>query len=337
MTASTKLLEVTDLAVDFHTDRGIAHAVRGVSFALSAGETLGIVGESGCGKSVTAMSLLRLLPEPPAAVLAGSRIHFRGEDVLAAPPERVRAIRGAGIGMIFQEPMTSLNPVFTVGEQVAETIREHEGGSKAAVRQRVIDLLGRVGIPDPARRYRAYPHQLSGGLRQRVMIAIALACGPDLLIADEPTTALDVTIQAQILALLAELRDELGMALLLISHDLAVVSQVADRVAVMYAGRIVEQGRVPDLFRAPGHPYTRGLLGALPRVDAPPGPLAAIPGRVPDPYGEPAGCPFAPRCPEVMDRCRSHDPPDFPTSSGTARCWLNEPEPGADTGGGGTG
>jgi oligopeptide/dipeptide ABC transporter ATP-binding protein len=336
VTASTKLLEVTDLAVDFHTDRGIAHAVRGVSFALSAGETLGIVGESGCGKSVTAMSLLRLLPEPPAEVLAGSRIHFRGEDVLAAPPERVRAIRGAGIGMIFQEPMTSLNPVFTVGEQVAETIREHEGGSKAAVRQRVIDLLGRVGIPDPARRYRAYPHQLSGGLRQRVMIAIALACGPDLLIADEPTTALDVTIQAQILALLAELRDELGMALLLISHDLAVVSQVADRVAVMYAGRIVEQGTVPDLFRAPGHPYTRGLLGALPRVDAPPGPLAAIPGRVPDPYGEPAGCPFAPRCPEVMDRCRSHDPPDFRTNSGTARCWLNEPEPGAEARGSGT-
>lgn len=322
------LLEVTDLAVDFRTERGVAHAVRGVSFSLSAGETLGIVGESGCGKSVTAMALLRLLPEPPAILVAGSRIRFRGEDVLGASLDRIRAIRGAGIGMIFQEPMTSLNPVFTIGEQVAETIREHEGGSKAAVRQRVIDLLGRVGIPEPARRYRAYPHQLSGGLRQRVMIAIALACGPDLLIADEPTTALDVTIQAQILALLAELRDELGMALLLISHDLAVVSQVADRVAVMYAGRIVERGTVPRLFRAPGHPYTRGLLGALPRVDAPPGPLAAIPGRVPNPHEEPAGCPFAPRCPEVMDRCRSHDPPDFPTESGMARCWLLEPGAG---------
>jgi oligopeptide/dipeptide ABC transporter ATP-binding protein len=323
---SEPLLEVSDLAIDFHTERGIAHAVRGVSFALAPGETLGLVGESGCGKSVTAMSVLRLLPEPPAEVLAGSRIRFRGEDVLATSRDRIRAIRGAGIGVIFQEPMTSLNPVFTIGEQVAETIREHQGGAKAAVRRRVIELLGRVGIPDPERRYRAYPHQLSGGLRQRVMIAIALACGPDLLIADEPTTALDVTIQAQILALLAELRDEFGMALLLISHDLAVVSQVADRVAVMYAGRIVEHGTVPELFRAPGHPYTRGLLGALPRVDAPPGPLAAIPGRVPSPYDEPPGCPFAPRCPEVMERCRRSDPPAFPTSTGTARCWLREPE-----------
>ncbi|HSM08783.1 MAG TPA: ABC transporter ATP-binding protein [Gemmatimonadota bacterium] len=318
------LLEVANLRTVFRTDRGVVEAVRGVSFSLNAGETLGLVGESGCGKSVTAMSITRLLREPPAEILAGSSVRFRGEEVLDASPRRLREIRGAGIGMIFQEPMTSLNPVIRVGEQVAETIREHEGGDRAGVRARVIELLDRVGLPEPARRYRAYPHQLSGGMRQRVMIAIALAGGPDLLIADEPTTALDVTIQAQILDLLADLQRELGMALLLISHDLAVVSQVADRVAVMYAGRIVEQGAVPELFRAPGHPYTQGLVRALPRLDTPPGPLAAIPGRVPEPYERFTGCPFAPRCPEVMERCRTDDPPPLPTAGGSARCWLRE-------------
>ena len=319
------LLEVTDLRTVFHTDRGRVEAVRGVSFSLERGETLGLVGESGCGKSVTAMSITRLLREPPAEILPGSSIRFRGEELLDASPARMRELRGAGIGMVFQEPMTSLNPVLRIGEQVAETIRAHEGGDRAAVHERVIELLDRVGLPEPAERYRAYPHQLSGGMRQRVMLAIALACGPDLLIADEPTTALDVTIQAQVLDLLADLRAEFGMALLLISHDLAVVSRVADRVAVMYAGRVVEEGRLPELFDAPEHPYTAGLMQALPRLDGPRGALRAIPGRVPSPAEQFEGCPFAPRCPEVMSRCRSEDPPPFETATGRARCWLREP------------
>jgi len=319
------LLEVTNLRTVFHAERGTVEAVRGVSFSLDHGETLGLVGESGCGKSVTAMSVIRLLREPPAEVLVGSSARFRNEELFELSPARMRRVRGAGIGMIFQEPMTSLNPVLRVGDQVAETIRAHEGGDRHQARKRVLDLLGRVGIPDPEQRYRAYPHQLSGGQRQRVMIAIALACGPDLLIADEPTTALDVTIQAQILDLLAELRDELGMALLMISHDLAVVGQVADRVAVMYAGRIVEEGQVPEIFRSPGHPYTRGLLRALPRLDTPRGSLAAIPGRVPEPTETFTGCPFAPRCPDVMERCHREEPPEFSTDTGRARCWLREP------------
>ena len=319
------LLEVTDLRTVFHTDRGEVEAVRGVSFSLEPGETLGLVGESGCGKSVTAMSITRLLREPPAEILPGSSIRFRGEELLDASPARMRELRGGGIGMVFQEPMTSLNPVLRIGEQVAETIRAHEGGERAAVRGRVIELLDRVGLPEPAERYRAYPHQLSGGMRQRVMLAIALACGPDLLIADEPTTALDVTIQAQVLDLLGDLRAEFGMALLLISHDLAVVSRIADRVAVMYAGQVVEEGRLPELFRAPQHPYTAGLMQALPRLDGPRGALRAIPGRVPSPTEDFEGCPFAPRCPEVMQRCRSEDPPPFETATGRARCWLREP------------
>ena len=321
------LLEVRDLRVDFHTDHGVAHAVRGISFDVQAGEALGLVGESGCGKSVTALSLLRLLPTPPAAIDPDSSVTFRGEQILQAGPRLLRTIRGAGIGMIFQEPMTSLNPVLTIGEQVAETIRVHEGGSRAAVRDRVIQLLERVGIPDASSRYGSYPHQLSGGLRQRVMIAIALACGPDLLIADEPTTALDVTIQAQILDLLADLQSELGMAMLFISHDLAVVSRVADRVAVMYAGRIVEEGCVPELFHRPSHPYTQGLLAALPRVDRREAQLASIPGRVPDARQTPPGCLFAPRCADVMERCRIHEPPFFEVGRGGARCWLAEPSP----------
>ncbi len=324
--SGTPLLEVKDLRTVFHTERGVTEAVRGVSFELRAGETLGLVGESGCGKSVTAMSITRLLREPPAEILPGSSIRFRGEELLDAPAARMRELRGGGIGMVFQEPMTSLNPVLRIGDQVAETIRAHERVERAAVRGRVIELLERVGIPEPAERYRAFPHQLSGGMRQRVMLAIALACGPELLIADEPTTALDVTIQAQVLDLLADLRDEFGMALLLISHDLAVVSQVAERVAVMYAGRVVEEGRVPEIFHAPAHPYTEGLMRALPRLDGPRGALAAISGRVPSADERFAGCPFAPRCPEVMPRCRSDDPPAFDTAAGRARCWLREPE-----------
>ncbi len=320
------LLEVTDLHTEFRTERGTAHAVRGVSFSLEPGETLGLVGESGCGKSVTALSILGLLPGRRARTLEGSSVRFRGEELLTASPSRLRELRGNRIGMVFQEPMTSLNPVLRVGEQVAETVREHEQGKRDEIRRRAVELLDRVGIPEPDVRYNAYPHQLSGGMRQRVMLAIAIACGPDLLIADEPTTALDVTIQAQILELLDDLQRELGMALLLISHDLGVVSQVADRVAVMYAGQIVERGRVPDLFETPSHPYTQGLLRALPRMDAPPGPLAAIPGQVPDPHDQEPGCPFAPRCPDVMSRCRTDPPPEFPAPAGSARCWLMEAE-----------
>jgi oligopeptide/dipeptide ABC transporter ATP-binding protein len=240
----------------------------------------------------------------------------------------LREVRGNGIGMVFQEPMTSLNPVMRIGEQVAETIREHEGGKSAAIRGRVVELLDRVGIPDPDVRYNSYPHQLSGGMRQRVMLAIAIACGPDLLIADEPTTALDVTIQAQILELLGDLQREMGMAMLLISHDLGVVSRVSDRVAVMYAGRIVERGPIPELFANPSHPYTKGLLRALPRLDAPPGPLAAIPGQVPDPHEKESGCSFAPRCPDVMERCRMQLPSELDTPVGSARCWLMDAEGG---------
>jgi len=227
--------------------------------------------------------------------------------------------------MVFQEPMTSLNPVLRIGEQVAETIREHEKVKGDTVRGRAVELLDRVGIPEPDIRYNAYPHQLSGGMRQRVMLATAIACGPDVLIADEPTTALDVTIQAQILDLLDDLQREMGMAVLLISHDLGVVSRVSDRVAVMYAGRIVERGRVPEILAAPAHPYTKGLLRALPRLDAPPGPLAAIPGQVPDPHDEESGCSFAPRCPDVLSRCRTQLPSEFPSPAGSACCWLEEP------------
>jgi len=320
------LLEVTDLRTEFRTERGSAHAVRGVSFSLGPGETLGLVGESGCGKSVTALSIMGLLPGRRTRTLEGSSVRFSGEELLGASPARLREVRGNGIGMVFQEPMTSLNPVIKVGEQVAETIREHEGGSRETVRGRVVELLDRVGIPEPDVRYNAYPHQLSGGMRQRVMLAIAIACGPDVLIADEPTTALDVTIQAQILDLLDNLRREMGMALLLISHDLGVVARVSDRVAVMYAGRIVERGRIPDIFTNPSHPYTKGLLRALPRLDAPPGPLAAISGQVPDPHNEESGCSFAPRCSDAMPRCRTDLPAEFSSPAGSARCWLSESE-----------
>ena len=323
---TTALLEVTNLRTEFRTERGSAHAVRGVSFSLRPGETLGLVGESGCGKSVTALSIMGLLPGRRTRTLEGSSVRFRGEELLGASPARLREVRGNGIGMVFQEPMTSLNPVLKVGEQVAETIREHEGDSSETVRGRVVELLDRVGIPEPDVRYNAYPHQLSGGMRQRVLLAIAIACGPDVLIADEPTTALDVTIQAQILNLLDDLRREMGMALLLISHDLGVVAQVSDRVAVMYAGRIVERGRIPEVFANPSHPYTKGLLRALPRLDATPGPLAAIPGQVPDPHNEESGCSFAPRCSEAMPRCRTDLPAEFSSPAGSARCWLAEPE-----------
>ncbi|HKK07942.1 MAG TPA: ABC transporter ATP-binding protein, partial [Gemmatimonadota bacterium] len=288
--AGPPLLEVEDLRTWFRGPGGDARAVDGVSFRLEAGETLGLVGESGCGKSVTALSLLRLVPDPPGRVMPGSSVRLRGEDLLEADAERLREVRGGEIAMVFQEPMTSLNPVLTVGRQVDEGIRRHRGLGAREAAEETVRLLGRVGIPEPEERRRAYPHQLSGGMRQRVMIAMALACRPSILVADEPTTALDVTVQAQILELLADLQREMGMAILLITHDLGIVAQVADRVAVMYAGKIVEEADVETLYRRPLHPYTEGLLAAVPDLDRRRDRLAAIPGRVPDPARWPEGC-----------------------------------------------
>jgi peptide/nickel transport system ATP-binding protein len=300
---SERLLEVRDLSVRFETDDGATHAVDRFSFSLAPREVLGIVGESGCGKSVTMMSLLRLLPS--TASVSGSAL-FRGEDLLAASPARLRRIRGREISFVFQEPMTSLNPAFTVGRQVGEVLRRHLGLSRGAARARAVELLDLVRIPAPARRVDEYPHQLSGGMRQRVMIAMALACDPKLLIADEPTTALDVTIQAGILDLMRDIRDRLGTAIVLITHNLGVVADIADRVVVMYAGRKAEEAPVQELFAHPQHPYTVGLLGAIPRrgVDR----LREIPGLVPS-LSEPLPyCAFAPRCPRADETSRSSVP-----------------------------
>jgi peptide/nickel transport system ATP-binding protein len=304
------LLEVENLQTHFRTPDGINRAVDGVSFHVEAGETLAVVGESGCGKSVTAMSLLRLIPEPPGKI-AGS-VRFQGKELLALSEKEMRAIRGNDIPMIFQEPMTSLNPVLTVGRQIGETLRLHQGLDKSAADARAVEMLTLVGIPEPARRVNEYPHQLSGGMRQRVMIAIALACNPKLLIADEPTTALDVTIQAQILDLMRDLKSRVGAAIVLITHDLGVVAEVAERVMVMYAGRKVEEARVADLFRSPRHPYTQGLLGAVPKLgsslDGTTTRLAEIPGLVPSLKGRIQGCVFASRCPKTTDLCRAVAP-----------------------------
>lgn len=324
------LLEVGDLSVEFATDAGVVRAVDRVSFSVAEGETLGIVGESGCGKTVTSLALMGLIPSPPGRVLEGSSIRLRGRELVGAGEKVLRSLRGNEMGMIFQEPMTSLNPVFTVGSQIAESLQRHRGMRKREALSRAEGLLREVGIPEPARRIHEYPHQLSGGMRQRVMIAMALACEPALLIADEPTTALDVTIQAQILALLAELRERRGMSVLLITHDLGVVAEVCDRVVVMYAGQVVESGPVAEIFREPRHPYTRGLLASLPRLDRPGTRLVPIPGMVPGPGDWPAGCRFAPRCPHAWDRCRESPPPLHrvrEASPGrTSRCWL-EVEP----------
>ncbi|MFO7586992.1 MAG: ABC transporter ATP-binding protein [Gemmatimonadota bacterium] len=320
--APAPLLEVRDLRTGFRGDEGETVAVDGVSFSLGPGEALGLVGESGCGKSVTALSILGLVPEPPGRIHPRSSVRLRGEELVAASPARMREVRGGEIAIVFQEPMTSLNPVFRVGDQVGEAVRRHTELRGRAVRERVVALLDRVGIADPAARADAYPHQLSGGMRQRAMIAMALAGDPALLIADEPTTALDVTIQARILELLADLRRERGMALLLITHDLGVVAQVADRVAVMYAGRIVEEAPAADLFARPSHPYTRGLMRSIPDPDRPGTRLEAIPGAVPRPGAWPAGCRFHPRCPSAMPRCRSEEPPLLDAPSSRAACWL---------------
>ena len=329
MTESPPLLRVRDLKTYFVTEHGsgTARAVDGVSFDVRPGETLGIVGESGCGKTVTSLSILRLIPEPPGHIRPGSFIEFEGRNILTLEPKELRAVRGNQIAMIFQEPMTSLNPVFTVGDQIAEAAIVHQHLSHAAARRRAIEMLQLVGIPDPEERVDHYPHQMSGGMRQRVMIAMALVCHPKLLIADEPTTALDVTIQAQILELLERLQAELGMAVMLITHDLGVVAGTTDRVVVMYAGQVVEQASTVELFARPLHPYTEGLLASVPRLDAPQqgrarGRLHSIPGQVPAATAWPDGCRFHPRCPYAWDRCRAEEPPLLESGAHTARCWL---------------
>ena len=324
MTLPIPLLQVEDLRLAFALGAGTVHPVDGVSFTIARGETLALVGESGCGKSLTSLALLRLVP-PPGRIAEGARIALDGTDLLALPESEMRRVRGGRIGMVFQDPMTSLNPVFTVGNQVSETIRAHRKATAREAKDRAIALLGEVGIPDPALRYTAYPHQLSGGLRQRVMIAIALAADPELLVADEPTTALDVTVQAQILELLDQLRRDRGMSVLLITHDLGVVAGRADRVAVMYAGQIVETADTSSLFRAPAHPYTRALFASIPRLDHARERLKSIPGSVPVPGAWPAGCRFHPRCPEMLQRCPADVPPVFELGGAcTSRCWLVE-------------
>ena len=300
------LLEVDNLQTHFRTPDGVNRAVDGISFAVEAGETVAIVGESGCGKSVTANSILRLVPQPPGKI--GGAIRFQGRDLLKLSERAMREVRGNDISMIFQEPMTSLNPVLTIGRQIAEPLLLHQGLSRESVEQRVVEMLGLVGIAEPRRRAREYPHQLSGGMRQRVMIAIALACRPKLLIADEPTTALDVTIQAQILNLMTDLKRRVGAAIILITHDLGVVAETAERVMVMYAGRKVEEAPVAELFRSPRHPYTRGLLSAVPKLGSSLATaqtrLAEIPGVVPSLNQRIAGCIFASRCAFARDLCR---------------------------------
>ena len=322
----TPLLRVENLSTSFVTEAGIARAVDGVSFELGAGETLGLVGESGSGKTVTALSILRLIAEPPGQFAPESRIEYDGVNLLQLPARELRHIRGAQIAMIFQEPMSSLNPVLRVGSQIAEAIRAHEPVSRREAADRAVELLTLVGIPEPEQRVRDYPHQMSGGMQQRVMIGMALACQPKILIADEPTTALDVTIQAQILDLLIDLKDRFSMAVLFITHDLGVLAGVADRVAVMYAGRIVEEGGVREVFHQPAHPYTQGLLRAVPRIDRPDADLEGIPGSVPTATAWPAGCRFHPRCQQRLDRCSVDDPGRFAVATGhVTRCWLSEP------------
>ena len=332
--SSSELLCIEDLRVQFQTGAGLVRAVDGVSYTIRRGETLAVVGESGCGKSVTALSILRLLPAQKAEIASGT-ISFEGVELTTLPEERLRAVRGNAIAMIFQEPMSSLNPVFTVGDQIMEGLILHRKLDADAARAEAATLLELVGIPSPEQRLDEYPHQLSGGMRQRVMIAIALACRPKLLIADEPTTALDVTVQAQILDLLRELQSKLGMSILLITHDLGVVAEMADRVVVMYAGKIAERASVEDLFERPQHPYTAGLFQSLPRLDRDDEELSPIEGNVPDALSPPPGCRFHPRCsfampvcrekqPELNERCAKDGEPH------TSACFYVDQNPGAD-------
>jgi len=319
---SQPLLEVRNLTTEFRTPEGVIRAVDDVSLEIREGETLGIVGESGCGKSVTALSLMRLVPDPPGRI-TGGQARFEGRDLLQMSEAEMRRVRGSRMSMIFQEPMTSLNPVLTIGRQLTETLELHLHMTKRQAWERAAGLLEMVGVPDPAQRLHDYPHQLSGGQRQRVMIAIALSCRPRLLIADEATTALDVTIQAQILELMQELTSEFGTALIIITHNLGVVARYADRVDVMYAGRMREKGPATDLYESPLHPYTVGLLNSVPRLDRPAGArLEPIEGEIPDPAALPAGCAFRPRCPWATDRCAAEDPPLAEAQPGrSAACW----------------
>ena len=326
---SGPLLEVRDLRTWFHTSAGTARAVDGVSFSVAPGETVGMVGESGCGKSVTALSLLRLI-DPPGRIEAGSSVRFEGRELLTLDDESMRRIRGNRMAMVFQEPMTALNPVFTIGDQVAEVARVHGGASRREAWERAVEMLSLVGIPDARERATSYPHLLSGGMRQRVLIAMALVMNPALLIADEPTTALDVTIQAQILELLAGLQQRLGLAILLITHDLGVIAEIASRVLVMYGGLIVEEAPVRELFANPRHPYTQGLLAAMPRLGEERERLTVIPGTVPPPTAWPTGCRFRDRCAFAWDRCEAEAPPLYPVRHDHgARCHLvvDTPDP----------
>ena len=321
----TVLMEVKDLSTRFHTEEGTVHAVNGISYTLQEGETLGVVGESGCGKTVHALSIMGLIPQPPGEIPTGE-VFFRGRDLLKLSKNQQRLVRGAEIAMVFQDPMTSLNPVLTIGRQITEALKLHLGMDNEQARGRAAELLSMVGIPAPMDRLDDYPHQFSGGMRQRAMIAMGLSCNPQLLIADEPTTALDVTIQAQILDLVRRLRDKIGMAMIWISHDLGVVAGLADNVQVMYAGYIVERGTAKEVYGDPRHPYTLGLLGSLPRLDQKHEKLFSIEGSPPDMRFLPKGCPFAPRCIYRIDKCEEN-PPLMPVSNGSSShinaCWVD--------------
>jgi oligopeptide/dipeptide ABC transporter ATP-binding protein len=326
----TPALRIENLEVHFHTDAGLVRAVDGVSFDVGRGRTLALVGESGCGKSVTALSILRLVPIPPGEIAAG-RILLGGEDLVHVDDARMRGVRGNEVAMIFQEPMTSLNPVYTVGDQISESLALHRGLSGPALRRETVTMIERVGIPSPERRADEFPHQMSGGMRQRVMIAMALACEPELLIADEPTTALDVTIQAQILELLRKLQAERQMSILLITHDLGVVAELAHEVVVMYAGRVVERAPVKTLFAGPRHPYTAGLFHSIPSLERDDETLHPIEGNVPDALEFPEGCRFHPRCPLAEARCAREEPPITSRGPGhAAACWVSEARPDLD-------
>ncbi len=323
---SRNILEVKNLKTYFYTDEGVVRAVDGISFHIKKGETLGMIGESGCGKSVTALSIMRLVPQPPGRIIGGE-IYFKGENLREKSEPEMRRIRGNEIAMVFQEPMTSLNPLFTIGDQIAEAIILHQKVDKREAQYRVIEVLQRVGMPAPERRAHQYPHQLSGGMRQRAMIAMSLSCNPDLLIADEPTTALDVTIQAQILELMERFKDALGMALLLITHNLGVIAEVSDRVVVVYAGKTVEYAGAQTIFKHPRHPYMMGLLESVPRLDDASKKLKIIKGAVPFGLNLPRGCRFHPRCEKVMDVCKVKEPRILKVEKNHwVRCWLCDSE-----------
>ncbi len=329
----SSLLEVRNLTTRFYTEDGVVEAVNGISYGLDAGETLGIVGESGCGKSVSVLSIMRLVPDPPGKITDGEVI-FNGQDILKLSEAEMRHVRGAQIAMIFQDPMTYLNPVLKVGFQIEETLKLHQGMDDKEAHERAAELLSLVGIPNATERLDDYPHQFSGGMRQRAMIAMALSCNPQLLIADEPTTALDVTIQAQIIDLVKRLQEQLGMSVIWITHDLGVVARLTQRVIVMYAGYIIEKASVKEVYGAPRHPYTIGLLGSLPRLDEAEGvQLYSVPGQPPDQVDLPKGCPFAPRCDYAVDRCIQENPILEPVSPGhTVACWEKDKTEGVWTG-----